>query len=77
MARDAGVADHLDLADLEFGALGITLSGLHAADVIADHRGGQAFVCEHAVFDGVTQLDHVCALLHRWMTTGGFVRQAL
>lgn len=41
-----------------------TSTVLRATQVIANHRRRQTFVGEHAVFDGVIQLDQTRALVH-------------
>ncbi len=51
------VRDHLDLADLEFRPFGVTRAGCLAAEIIADDRRGESFVGDHAVLDGVAQVD--------------------
>ncbi len=60
----AGVADHLDLADLEIVARRIALARLFATHPVADERRGQALVGNHAVFNGVADVDepfHDCS----------------
>jgi hypothetical protein len=47
----------LDLADLEFGSRSVTGAGIFAAEVIADDRRGEPFVGDHAVLDGVAEVD--------------------
>ena len=56
------VRDHLDLADLEFRSFGVTRARGFAAEIIANDRRGQTFVGDHAVLDGVAQVDEACGV---------------
>src|ERR1700732_5190566 len=60
----AGICHHLDLADLKLGSWGVVLPRGFAAQVVADDRGGQAFVGYEAVLDGVTQIDQFAGSSH-------------
>jgi hypothetical protein len=51
------VRDHLNLPDLKFCARRIARPRFCAAEVVADDRGGEAFVCYQAVLDGMAQVD--------------------
>src|SRR5690606_30618377 len=55
----AGVGDHLDLRDLELGAFRVDFARFLAAQIIADERGGQPFVGDHAVLDGMAEIAEV------------------
>ena len=53
----ARVGHHVDLADVKGSALGVVAARLIAAPVVGDGGGGQAAVGDHAVFDGVAEVD--------------------
>ena len=55
----SGIRDHFDFADLEFGSRRIFRSGCFAAEIIANDRGGQTFVGNHTVLDGMAEVDEV------------------
>ncbi len=57
----AGIADHLDPADLEFGP-GVVIGprGL-AAQMVANQRRRQALVGDHAGLDGVAEVDQAAS----------------
>src|SRR5262249_30728782 len=52
----SGVGDHLDPADVELGARGVVRAGLLPAEVVADERGRQTLVGDHAVLDNVADV---------------------
>ncbi len=52
-----GIRHHLDLADLKLGSRRVVFPGGFTAQVVADDRGGKAFVGDEAVLDGVTEVD--------------------
>ena len=56
----ARVGDHLNLADVELGAWGVMLTRLLATEVVADDGRGQTFVSDHAVFNGMAEVEQ-CA----------------
>ena len=49
----AGIRDHLDFADLEFGSGRVVLPRRFPAQVVADDGCGKAFVGYEAVGDGM------------------------
>lgn len=53
----ASVGDHFNLAYLEGGISVVAAAGVFAAPVVGDDGGGQAAVGDHAVFDGVAEVD--------------------
>src|ERR1051326_3529104 len=65
----AGVRDHLDLADVKLGAGRITSVRIFAPQMIANHRRGQAFVGNHAVFNAVTDVYQFELTCHRSSST--------
>ena len=60
----AGVRDQLDLADLKGGDFGILLLGGLAGQEIANNPRRQTLVRNHAMFNGVAEIDVVHENLH-------------
>ena len=64
----SGVGDHLDPADMEFGARRVKLTRPFARQVIADHWRRQSFVGDHAIVDRVADINDFVIPLHPPLT---------
>ena len=57
------VGNHLDLADVKFSSFGVKFMRILPGKKIADDWRGQTFVSDHAMVDGMAEVDQF--FMHR------------
>src|SRR6185503_11833285 len=56
-----GVCNHLDLADVKFSSFGVVFMRILPGKKITNDWGRESFISEHAMFDGMPEVDQFFA----------------